>query len=178
MRSVCVFCGSASGARPSYVAAARHLGDLVAERGLTLVYGGAAVGLMGALADAALAKGGRVIGVLPASLRKREIAHERLTELRLVPTLEARKAEMVALSDPCIALPGGFGTLDELFEVLTQAHLGLHAKPCGLLDVEGYFEKLAEFLDLAKDEGFIRPPPRATLVWESDAGRMLDRLAE
>jgi uncharacterized protein (TIGR00730 family) len=176
VQSVCVFCGSAAGARPAYLKAAQQLGKALAERGLTLVYGGATVGLLGAVADAALAKGGRVIGVLPDFLRTREIAHSGLTELRLVASLEARKALMVELSDAFIALPGGFGTLDELFEVLTQAQLGLHDKPCGLLDVEAYFEKLEGFLDLAVGEGFVRAAHRARLICEREEGKLLERL--
>jgi uncharacterized protein (TIGR00730 family) len=177
MRSVCVFCGGNPGARPSYAAAARQLGEALAARGLALVYGGASVGLMGAVADAALAGGGRVYGVLPGFMTRREVAHRGLTELALVGSMHERKAEMAARSDAFVALPGGFGTLDELFEVLTWSQLGLHQKPVALLDVDGYFAPLVAFLDHATAEGLIRPEYRAMLFVERDADALLDRLA-
>ena len=177
MKSVCVFCGANPGARPGYVEAARRLGAGLATRGLALVYGGASVGLMGAAADAVLAGGGRVHGVLPEFMTKREIAHGGLTELRLVGSMHERKAEMAARADAFVALPGGYGTLDEIFEVLTWSQLGLHHKPCALLDVDGYFAHLVAFLDHAGAEGLLRPEHRAMLFVERDPERLLDRLA-
>lgn len=155
MRSVCVFLGSNPGTLPAYTLAARHLGAVLAARGLTLVYGGSSVGLMGELADAVLAAGGRAVGVIPQSLVDREIAHDRLTERHVVASMHERKALMSELSDAFIALPGGLGTLEEFFEVLTWNQLGFHAKPCGLLDVGGFYEMLARFLDTATEHGFI-----------------------
>jgi uncharacterized protein (TIGR00730 family) len=177
MRSVCVYCASNPGARPSYTAAARRLGEALAERGLALVYGGASVGLMGTVADAVMAKGGRAIGVLPDFMIKREVAHHALTELRLVGSMHERKAEMAAHADAFIALPGGFGTLDELFEMLTWAQLGLHQKPVALLDVDGYYTPLVAFLDHATAEGLLRPEYRAMLLVGHDADELLDRMA-
>ncbi len=177
MKSVCVFCGANPGARPSYVEAARRIGAGLAARGLALVYGGAQGGLMGAAADAALSGGGRVHGVLPEFMVKREIAHGGLTELRLVGSMHERKAEMAARADAFVALPGGYGTLDEIFEVLTWSQLGLHHKPCALLDVDGYFAHLVAFLDHATAEGLLRPEHRAMLFVERDPERLLDRLA-
>jgi uncharacterized protein (TIGR00730 family) len=177
MRSVCVFCGGNPGARPSYAAAAVRLGEALAERGLALVYGGASAGLMGAVADAALAKGGAVYGVLPDFMIKREIAHRGLTELELVGSMTERKARMGERADAFIAMPGGFGTLDELFEVLTWSQLGLHQKPVALLDVDGYWRSLVAFLDHATHEGLLRPEHRAMLFVESEVSALLDRLA-
>lgn len=177
MKSVCVFCGGNPGARPSYAAAARQLGEGLADRGLGLVYGGASVGLMGAVADAALAKGGAVYGVLPDFMIKREIAHRGLTELELVGSMHERKARMGERSDAFVALPGGFGTLDEIFEVLTWSQLGLHQKPVALLDVDGYWTALVAFLDHAAREGLLRPEHRAMLFVETDVPKLLDRLA-
>ena len=177
MKSVCVFCGGNPGARPSYRTAAERLGEALAARGLTLVYGGASVGLMGAVADAALARGGRVVGVLPEFMTAREVGHEGLTELLLVGSMHERKAEMAARADAFVALPGGYGTLDELFEVLTWAQLGLHHKPCALLDVDGYYAPLVAFLDRAAAEGLLRPEHRAMLFVEEDAERLVERLA-
>lgn len=175
MRSVCVFCGSNAGARGVYSEAAHAVGRAIAKRGLTLVYGGAAVGLMGMLADAALAAGGRVIGVIPAVLVEREIAHAGLTELREVKSMHERKATMADLSDAFLALPGGAGTLEELFEVWTWGQLGHHRKPVGMLNVEGFYDSLLTFLDHQSRERFIRPEHRDMLVVETDAGRILDR---
>ena len=177
MKSICVFCGSNPGARPSYLAAARNLGERIAARGFGLVYGGASTGLMGAVADGALARGGRVTGVLPEFMIAREVAHRGLHELHLVSSMHQRKAEMVARADAFIALPGGFGTLDELFEVLTWSQLGLHHKPCGLLDVEGYFSPLVTFLDHAAHEGLLRPEHRAMLFVEQDPDPLIARFA-
>lgn len=177
MKSVAVFCGSASGARPAYVDAARALGTELARRGMTTVYGGASIGLMGAVADAALAAGGRVIGVIPQQLVDREIAHPGLTELVVVQTMHERKAEMSKRADAFIALPGGFGTMDELFEALTWSQLRIHAKPSGLLDVDGYWEPLVSWVDHASREGFVREPHRALLVHARAPGALLDELA-
>jgi uncharacterized protein (TIGR00730 family) len=177
MRSVCVFCGGNPGARPSYQAAAVRLGEALAERGLALVYGGASAGLMGAAAGAALAKGGRVYGVLPDFMTKREIAHRGLTELELVGSMHERKARMGERADAFVAMPGGYGTLDELFEVLTWSQLGLHHKPVALLDVDGYWQSLVAFLDHATREGLLRPEHRAMLFVESDVTKLLNRLA-
>jgi hypothetical protein len=174
---VCVFCGSSAGARPAYEAAARGLGRLLAERGLGLVYGGASVGLMGAVADAALAAGGAVTGVIPRALVEKEVAHRRLPDLRVVGTMHERKALMAELSDAFVALPGGLGTLEELFEVWTWAQLGLHPKPVAALDVAGFYRPLVAFLDGAAGERFVRPEHRGMLLVDDDAGALLDRLA-
>lgn len=177
MRRVCVFCGSNSGARPEYQTAALKFGQLLAERGLGLVYGGGNVGLMGALADAVLASGGSVIGVIPRALLLKEVAHPGLTELRVVPSMHERKALMAELADAFVALPGGIGTLEELFEVWSWAQLGLHRKPCGLLDVAGYYAPLIQFIDYSVDEGFVHSPHRGMLCVETDGALLLDRLA-
>jgi uncharacterized protein (TIGR00730 family) len=176
IRSICVFCGSSSGVSPAYETAARVFAESLVERNIRLVYGGASVGLMGAIADTALRAGGTVVGVIPRALVDREIAHRGLTELHVVDTMHERKARMAGLSDAFVALPGGLGTLEELFEVWTWGMLGLHAKPYGILDVDGYYSPLIHFLDHARDEGFIRPAQRAMLVVETDATRLLDRL--
>lgn len=177
MQSVCVFCGSNLGVREEHQAAAREVGRLLAARGLTLIYGGGRVGLMGALADAALAAGGKVIGVIPKILYRKELAHEGLTELRVVGSMAERKAVMGELADAFISLPGGIGTLDELTEVWTWSQLGLQHKQSGLLNVNGYFDALIEFLDGAVTGGFLRPEHRRLLLVESDAARLLERLA-
>jgi uncharacterized protein (TIGR00730 family) len=177
MRSVCVFCGSNAGARDAYSEAAREVGCAIAERGLTLVYGGAAVGLMGTLADAALAAGGRVVGVIPRALVERELAHSGLSELNEVGSMHERKAMMADRSDAFLALPGGAGTLEELFEVWTWAQLGHHRKPVGLLNVDGFFDALLRFLDHQVGELFIRPEHRDMLIVERDVIRLLDRFA-
>jgi uncharacterized protein (TIGR00730 family) len=174
---VCVFCGSSPGARPEYGDAARALGALLARRGVELVWGGGNVGLMGVVADATLAAGGRAIGVIPAALAERELAHATATELHVVRTMHERKALMADLSDAFVALPGGMGTLDELFEILTWSQLGIHRKPVGLLDVAGYYAPLLAFLDSARDEGFVRPADRALLRVDADPERLLDALA-
>lgn len=163
MPAVCVFCGSSSGRQPAYTDAARALGAALAGAGWQLVYGGGRIGLMGALADAALAAGGDVIGVIPETLARREVAHTGLTQLCRVDSMHARKALMAQLSDAFIALPGGFGTLDELCEILTWAQLGLHSKPTLLLDVADYFAPLIQFVERAVNEGFIRPHNRDLL---------------
>ena len=178
LRRVAVYCGSNTGARPAYGEAARRLGGLLGQRRLGLVYGGGNVGLMGILADAALAAGAPVVGVIPRALVARELAHTGLTELRVVASMHERKALMAELADAFIALPGGLGTLDELLEVWTWAQLGLHERPIGLLDVEGFFQPLAAYLDRAVAEGFVRPQHRAMVVIEGDAALLLDGFAE
>jgi hypothetical protein len=177
VRSVCVFSGSSPGADPGYGAAATELGRRLAERGIELVYGGAQVGLMGLVADAALAAGGRVTGVIPQSLVDREIAHPGLSDLRVVDSMHERKAAMAELADAFVALPGGVGTLEELFEVYTWNQLGLHAKPLGLFNVRGYFDGLARFLDHATAQRFVTPQHRAMLLVSDDLDELLDRLA-
>ncbi len=177
MKRVCVFSGSSPGADIAYRAAATDLGHRVAERGIELVYGGASVGLMGAVADAALEGGGHVIGVIPQPLVDREIAHPGLGDLRVVDSMHERKAVMAELSDAFVALPGGVGTLEELFEVYTWNQLGLHAKPLGLFNVRGYFDGLARFLDHAVAERFVTPQHRAMLLVSEDLRELIDGLA-
>ena len=176
MRRVCVFCGASSGRSPAYAEAARSLGATLARRGLGLVYGGGRVGLMGAVADGALGGGGEVVGVIPQELVDRELAHGGLSELRVVGSLHERKALMAELSDGFVALPGGFGTLDELLEQLTWSQLGLHAKPVGLLDVEEYWRPLIELARHATEEGFVRESDLAAIAVATDAVALLDRL--
>ncbi len=173
---ICVFCGSSSGNGPTYVDAARAFGRVLAENDIGLVYGGARVGLMGAIADAALEHDGEVVGVIPRALVDREIAHTGLSDLRVVQTMHERKGLMAELSDGFVALPGGTGTLDEFFEVWTWAQLGIHAKPCGLLNVGGYYDGLSGFLDHLVTEGFLRDSYRAMLAIEEDPPRLLRRL--
>jgi uncharacterized protein (TIGR00730 family) len=175
LSSVCVFCGSNGGADPAYVAAAQAVGAGLARRGIRTVYGGGRVGLMGALADSARAAGGEVVGVMPQALVDREIGHTGLDDLRVVDTMHERKALMVELADAFIALPGGIGTLEELFEVYTWAQLGIHAKPLALLDVAGYYEPLAAFLDHAVAQRFLRPETRAMLAVADSLEGVLER---
>jgi len=177
MRSVAVYCGSASGTNPAFGRAAAELGRQLGQAGCTVVYGGSNAGLMGTVADAALAAGGKVIGVIPTRLVEREIAHPGLTELRVVETMHERKALMGELSDAVIALPGGTGTLDELFELFTWKQLGLHRKPMGLLDVAGYWQPLVAFLQHAVDERFLMAEHLENLLVSHDAGALLDLLA-
>jgi uncharacterized protein (TIGR00730 family) len=177
IRRICVFCGSHPGASPVYAETARTLGETLARRGLGLVFGGGKVGLMGAVADGALAAGGEAIGVIPHALVVREVAHQGLTELRVVDSMHERKALMAELSDGFLVLPGGIGTMEEFFEVWTWAQLGLHEKPIGLLDTAGYFAQLQGFLDHAVAERFLHPDHRSTVLVDSDAGRLLDRMA-
>jgi uncharacterized protein (TIGR00730 family) len=177
IRSVCVFCGSSPGARASYRFAARRLGEVLAGRHVRLVYGGARVGLMREVADAALSAGGAVTGVIPEALRAREVAHTSLPDLRLVPSMHDRKALMADLSDAFVAIPGGAGTLEEFFEVWTWAQLGIHPKPCGLLNVDGYFDGLLAFLDHAVGEEFLRREHRAMVLADDDPERLVDRFA-
>lgn len=176
MRSICVFCGSSPGHRPEYMDLARDTGRLIAERQLTLVYGGGKVGLMGALADAALAAGGRVVGIIPQMLMDREVAHRGLSDLRVVSTLSERKFQMGVMSDAFLSLPGGIGTLDELFEAWSWFQLGLHKKPSGLLNFRGYYDQFVQFLDLAVAEGFQRPQHRAALLVGTEIEPLLDQL--
>lgn len=177
MKRVCVYCGSSRRANSVYAEAARRVGVLLAERRIGLVYGGAASGLMGAVADAVLAGGGDVIGVIPHSFSP-EVAHQGLADLRVVKSMHERKALMAELADAFLALPGAYGTLDEFCEILAWAQLRLHDKPCGLLNVEGYFDPFLTFLDRAVAENFLRPQHRALVIEETDPERLLDRLAE
>ncbi len=175
--SICVFCGSRHGVRASYSEAARRVGEALARDGLGLVYGGGRVGLMGVLADAALATGGRVVGVLPEHLSAKEIAHDGLSELHVVPSMHARKAMMAERSRAFLALPGGVGTFEELLEILTWSLLGLHRKPVGLLNVEGYYDPLIALLDHSVSEGFLRPEHRDLLIASDDPEAVVSRLA-
>ncbi len=177
LQSVCVYCGSSSGADPAFGEAAATFGKLLADRHLTLVYGGGSVGLMGRVADAAMAGGGHVIGVIPAALVRKEVAHLGLPDLHVVATMHERKSKMADMADAFVALPGGMGTLDEMFEMLTWAQLGLHSKPCGFLDVAGYFQPLMTFLDSAVDARFLKPEHRTLFVIDDDAVRLLERLS-
>jgi uncharacterized protein (TIGR00730 family) len=172
-----VFCGSSTGADPAFAAAAEALGRALATTGRRLVYGGASVGLMRVVADAALGAGGEVIGVMPRSLVDREIAHAGLTELRIVTSMHERKAVMGELSNAFVALPGGLGTLDELFEIWTWGQLGIHDKPYGVLNISGYFDPLLQFLDRAVDAGFVRQKQRDGLIVAADVNELLSALA-
>lgn len=176
MRSVCVFCGSASGGNPVFAETARALGAELARRSLTLVYGGGRIGLMGEVAIAAKAAGGTVVGVIPERLAAKEIAYDDASELIVVNTMHTRKAIMADRADAFLALPGGFGTLEELFEILTWAQLGIHAKPVGLLDVAGFYTPLLAWLDTAVAAGFLKPKHRDLLVVRSDGTALLDAL--
>ena len=176
MQSVCVFCGSMVGAKPAFHAVGRLAGAAIADRGLTLVYGGGRVGLMGIVADAALERGGRVVGVIPEPLAAKEIAHAGLTELHLVSSMHERKALMAELSDGFLALPGGYGTLEEFFEVLTWGQLGIHRKPCGLLNAAGYFDSLIAFFDQAVRDGFVSPEHRRLVLQGTDPNALLNRM--
>ena len=177
MRRVCVYAGSNPGIHPAYAEAARSLAALLADREIGLVYGGGRVGLMGVLADTMLEAGGEAIGVMPQALIDREIGHRGLTELRVVDSMHERKAQMAELSDAFVALPGGIGTLEELIEVYTWSQLGIHQKPCGVLNVRGYYDHLAAFLDHAVAQGFLRPQHRAVLSVASEPAELLDRMA-
>lgn len=175
-KRVCVFCGSSSGQDPAYVAAARDLGAKLAARGVGIVYGGAKVGLMGTVADAALAEGGEVIGVIPEKLQSREVAHEGLTELFVVESMHARKTMMAHLSDAFIMLPGGWGTLEETFEIVTWTQLRYHFKPVGLINVNGYYDRLLAFIEHATVEGFIQPEHRRILHAAATPDAMIEIL--
>ena len=176
MRRLCVFCGSQPGRAATYAQTVRSLGRLLAERRIGLVYGGGRVGMMGVLADSVLAGGGEVIGVIPQALVDRELAHTGVTDLRVVASMHERKALMASLADAFVALPGGFGTFEEFCEATTWTQLGLHRKPCGLLNAAGFFDPLLALFDHAANEGFILPEHRAIVVVESDAARLLERL--
>jgi uncharacterized protein (TIGR00730 family) len=173
---LCVFCGSSCGARPVYRAEAEAFGALLARRQIELVYGGARAGLMGALADSVLAGGGRVIGVISEALMERELAHQGLKDLRIVGSMHERKALMASLSDGFVALPGGIGTLEELFEVWTWSQLGLHDKPCALLDIDGFYGGLAAFMDHVVVEGFLHRTQRQALIVEAEGAALLERM--
>lgn len=170
---LCVFCGSSPGHDPSYLAGARNLGAALARAGIGLVYGGASVGLMGAVADAVMSDGGEVVGVMPQSLVDKEIAHNALADLRIVASMHERKALMAELADGFVALPGGLGTFEELFEVWTWAQLGYHRKPCSLLNVGGFYDKLADFLDDVVSRGFVKPIHRSMLIVEQDPDALI-----
>ena len=176
VHSICVFSGSSPGAQRCYTDAARELGTQLAARGIRLVYGGASIGLMGVLADTVLAAGGQVVGVIPRQLLAREVAHRGLPDLRITASMHERKALMAELSDGFIALPGGFGTLEEFAEVLTWSQLGLQRKPCGLLNVAGFYRPLLAFFDHAVAERFVPAQHRELVLAETDAGRLLDAL--
>ncbi|OZI72047.1 TIGR00730 family Rossman fold protein [Bordetella genomosp. 12] len=177
LKRICVYCGSNGGRQPEYLEQAHAFGQQLAQRGIGLVYGGAAVGLMGAVADGALQAGGHVIGVIPESLMQKELAHRGLSELHVVQSMHERKTMMAQLAEGFVALPGGAGTLEELFETWTWAQLGMHQKPCGLLNIAGYYDDLARFLDHTVAEAFMRPQHRAMLAIERDAATLLDRFA-
>ncbi|MCC7031226.1 MAG: TIGR00730 family Rossman fold protein [Acidobacteria bacterium] len=176
MRRLCVFCGSSAGTNPAYAEAARRMGRELVARGIGLVYGGGHVGLMGVVADAVLEAGGEAVGVIPHALAAREIAHQRLTTLHVVASMHERKAMMADLADAFVAMPGGFGTYEELFEAITWTQLGLHKKPCGLLNVAGFYDAVVRFIDHAVAEQFIRPQHRAVLLVESEPARLIDAL--
>ena len=176
MRRVCVFSGSSPGQHPAHRRAASEIGSLLAREGVGLVYGGASVGLMGAVADAARRAGGEVIGVIPRSLVEREVAHTGLDDLRVVGSMHERKALMAELSDAFVALPGGIGTLEEIFEVWTWGQLGSHAKPCALLNTRGFYDRLLGFLDHVVDEAFLKPTHRGMLIVEEEPGAVLRAL--
>jgi uncharacterized protein (TIGR00730 family) len=177
-RKICVFTGSRYGASSAYAGAAEQLARDLVERGFGLVYGGGNVGLMNVMADAVLALGGHVTGVIPNALVSKEVAHRGLSELRVVNSMHERKALMAELSDGFIALPGGIGTMEEFFEVLSWAQLGIHNKPCGLLNVSGYYDPLIQFLDQAVSEDFVKPKHRALLIVDHDPMKLLDRFAK
>jgi uncharacterized protein (TIGR00730 family) len=175
MKSVCVYCGSSSGRQEAYSDAARDLARSLVDRNIRLVYGGASVGIMGQVADTVLQLGGQAVGVIPEALVRREVAHKHLTELHVTQSMHERKTLMAELSDGFIALPGGIGTLEELFEIWTWAQLGLHRKPCGLLNIAGYFDSLTTFLDHAVAEQFIKQPHHSMLLVERDPEALLNR---
>jgi len=177
MKRICVYCGSNPGRQPIYREAAALLGQELVARNIGLVYGGASIGVMGAVADAVLQNGGEVIGVIPHSLATREVAHTRLSELIVVTSMHERKARMAELADGFVALPGGWGTFEEIFEILTWAQLGIHAKPCGLLNIASYFDHLALFLQHAMDERFVREEYKPMIIMEQQPQALLDRFA-
>lgn len=176
-RTIAVFCGAASGHDPSFASAAQTLGATIARSSRNLVYGGGSVGLMGAVADGALAHRGQITGVITRQLVDRELAHKSVADMRIVETMHERKMTMATLADAFVALPGGFGTLDELFEILAWAQLGIHTKPVGMLDVGGFFDPLMEFLDRAAASGFLRLPHREFIIVDAEPEQLLDKLA-
>ena len=177
MDKICVYCGSSPGNDPAYARAAGKLAEELCQRGITLVFGGGAVGVMGVIADAVLNNGGEVIGVIPKSLAVKEVAHENLTEMHVVASMHERKAMMSELADGFIALPGGWGTLEEIFEMLTWAQLGFHEKPCGLMNVEGYFDGLIAFLENSFTRKFVKELYRPLLMTSNQPAELLDRFA-
>lgn len=177
LRSVCVFCGSRPGVDPAFMAAAAAMGKAIASRGLTLIYGGARVGLMGALANSALAAGGRVTGIIPKGLVRKEIVHDGLTELFLTETMHERKDRMIILADAFVALPGGFGTYDELFESLTLAQIGFHDKPTALLDIKGFFQPMVALMNHTIEHSFAAPEHAGLVLVDDDCDRLLDKIA-
>lgn len=177
LKSVAVYCGSNLGTDPAFAQAASSLGRMLAARGIRLVYGGGKVGLMGTVADAVLGQGGEAYGVITRALEAKEVAHPSLSSLRVVETMHERKDAMADASDAFVMLPGGFGTFDEFFEVLTWTQLGIHVKPCGILDVGGFYEPLHAMIDQAVTAGFVHPAHRNMVVIDEDPGRLLDRLA-
>jgi len=176
LKKLCVYCGSSVGKRPEYHEGAKQLAKILVSRGIDLVYGGAAIGVMGIIADAVLEGGGKVTGIIPEDLMGKEVAHQGITELMVVPSMHERKAVMADISDGFIALPGGIGTLEELFEIFTWAQLGFHSKPVGLLNINGYFDNLIKFLDTAVDEQFMNITHRSMLVVEHDPELLIQRL--
>ena len=176
LKRICVFCGSSVGRNPIYRESAMAVGQYLAEKNIGIIYGGGSVGLMGALAEAALEAGGEVIGIIPKSLYDKEIAHMGLRQLCVVGSMHERKALMGELSDAFIALPGGFGTFEELLEVITWSQLGIHLKPCGILNVAGFFDPLLAMCDHAVDQGFIRPVDRALVITDSEPEGLIDRV--
>jgi len=174
--SICVFCGSSVGARPAYAAAAKKLGELMAKRGIGLVFGGGCIGLMGTIADAVLNNGGEAIGVIPDGLMQREIGHRGVTRLHVVETMHQRKALMADLSDAFIAMPGGYGTLEEFAEIVTWSQLGIQIKPCALLNIEGYWDGLLNFVDHAVNEDFVRRENRDLIVVGATPEEVLDKI--
>jgi uncharacterized protein (TIGR00730 family) len=178
MKRICIFCGSSTGTRPEYAETARTIGRALVRRGIGLVYGGGCVGLMGIVADAVMGGGGEVVGVIPEALVTRELAHGDITQLIVVHSMHERKAKMAELSDAFIALPGGYGTFEEFCEILTWAQLGLHRKPCGILNVNDYYEPLLRLFDNAVAEGFLRPANRRLVIEETDPSRLLEMLED
>lgn len=178
MKSLCVFCGSSDVKDPVFARAAKKMGELLAGKDITLVYGGGGIGLMRVVADAALDQGGKVIGVIPQALFDKELAHLGISELHCVVSMHERKKKMYDLSDAFVAIPGGLGTLDEIFEIITWAQLGIHAKPCGFLNVDGFFDPLIEFLDQCTEKGFIKPKYRALILVEKDPEILLQKFHE
>lgn len=178
MKRLCVFCGSSHGNSPAFTTAARELGEAIAARGIELIYGGSHVGLMGVVADAALAKGGKVIGVLPRFMADKELAHTKLTQLHLVDTMHERKRLMAELAEGFVALPGGFGTFEEIFEAVTWAQLHLHAFPCALLNVDGYYDSLTHFLRSTVQHGFVRQELLDSLIVATTSDELFDRFAK